>query len=96
MFGTRNFFFGLNRFGISSNQTIGRAIDPGFTAKIVDSVVCIVGTGAAARVTDIVGAQFSGVAIYAAGIIVLYIIGTIEMRARGKGSANTDDNCKGH
>jgi hypothetical protein len=96
MFGTRNFVFGLNRFGTSSNQAVARAIETILTGKIVDAVVCIVGTGAAARVTDIIDAQFSGVGIYAAGKIVLYIIGTIEMRARDKGAADTDDNCKGH
>jgi hypothetical protein len=56
MFGTRDLFFGFDRFGAFFSQAIGCAIDPSFTAIIVDLIKCIIGTGGTARVADIVEA----------------------------------------
>jgi hypothetical protein len=92
MFGTRDFFFWLHWFYISS-QAIGRAIKPRFTAIVVDPVGCIVGTGAAARVADIVGAQHACRTIYTAGIIVLCVACTTPVvQAAGEGAAYADNN----
>jgi hypothetical protein len=93
MFGTRHFFFWLDRFGTFFSQAIGRAIDPGFAAVIVDPIGCIVGTGGSARVADIVSAQHACQAIYTPGIIVLRVACTIPVvQAVGEGAAYADNN----
>jgi hypothetical protein len=92
MFGTRDFFFGLDWFYISS-QAVSRAIKPGFAAIVVNPVGCIVGAGAATRIADIVNAQHAGRAITPTSIIVLRVSGTTPVvQAAGEGAAYADHN----